>query len=242
MLSFDPQTTTFSVNGAPIRLTEEEKKEIDKIYWWHTFRFSDDVATKGFVDSKYYVSGYLMDTVDFKGKSVLDIGCWDGFQLFYAESNGAARVVGLDKVDERPGGTAGRDFAKRKLQSKAEWKEMSIYNVSEESVGQFDIVMMYGVLYHLVHPMLGIERACSVAKNTILLSTHYLESEDNFPWVVLYPGTELADCFGNWSGPNLPWIRHALDLQGFTITKEHKYQNERIAISAVRTGERKYPL
>ena len=34
-----------------------------------------------------------LDAVPFHGKSVLDIGCWDGYWSFYAERRGAASVL-----------------------------------------------------------------------------------------------------------------------------------------------------
>ena len=36
-----------------------------------------------------------LDLLDFRGKTVLDIGCWDGYWSFYAERRGAREVVAL---------------------------------------------------------------------------------------------------------------------------------------------------
>ncbi|MFT7618472.1 MAG: hypothetical protein ACI97A_002115 [Planctomycetota bacterium] len=50
---------------------------------------------------------YLFDQLDFQGKSVIDIGCWDGYFSFQAERRGASLVVGFDDPSYRWGGMDG---------------------------------------------------------------------------------------------------------------------------------------
>jgi tRNA (mo5U34)-methyltransferase len=38
--------------------------------------------------------------VDFRGKSVLDIGCWDGYWSFYAGKKGAQAALASDDVSQ----------------------------------------------------------------------------------------------------------------------------------------------
>lgn len=236
MLSFDSQSEHFLVDGAPATFSPEEISEMNSYEWWHSIPFSREVRPKGYCQPTDFISRYMLDSIDFRGKSVLDIGCWDGFQLFYAEARGASRVVGVDKLDQRHMGAGARSFAKRKLRSSAEFIDMNVYELSPEKIGTFDIVMMFGVLYHLVHPMLGIERACSVCKNEFLLATHFLPSTDPMPWCVLYAGAELDHDASNWSGPNRIWILKALEMQGFGSRRENIYHPDRIAVYGVREG------
>lgn len=65
--------------------------------WFHSIRLADGVTTPGVKSAqaldKELASLQLPQLAD---KSVLDIGAWDGFFSFAAESRGAARVVALD--------------------------------------------------------------------------------------------------------------------------------------------------
>jgi tRNA (mo5U34)-methyltransferase len=65
--------------------------------WWHSIELSDGIVTPG-----YKTPALLQNELaslrlpDLTGKSVLDIGAWDGFYSFTAERRGAASVVALD--------------------------------------------------------------------------------------------------------------------------------------------------
>ncbi|HET9692511.1 MAG TPA: DUF1698 domain-containing protein [Acidimicrobiales bacterium] len=61
-------------------------------YWHHTIDLGQGVVTPG--GSTSVLRG--RELPDFAGRSVLDIGAWDGYYSFLAESQGAARVVALD--------------------------------------------------------------------------------------------------------------------------------------------------
>lgn len=65
--------------------------------WWHSIDLGHGVVTTGHKSAEL-----LRDELaaigfpDVRGKSVLDVGAWDGFYSFEAERRGAARVVALD--------------------------------------------------------------------------------------------------------------------------------------------------
>jgi tRNA (mo5U34)-methyltransferase len=66
-------------------------------FWWHSLDLGCGVVTKG-IKSREYLAGELaaLRLPDVRGKSVLDIGTWDGFYAFACERAGAARVVAVD--------------------------------------------------------------------------------------------------------------------------------------------------
>ena len=66
--------------------------EADALPWYHSIDLGHGVVTKG--DSVQETSVAVIP--DVTGKSVLDIGAWDGKYSFLAEQAGAARVVALD--------------------------------------------------------------------------------------------------------------------------------------------------
>ena len=234
MLSFDQIHKCFLVDGSPVILTYDEFDKMNSMQWWHSIPFAPTVRSNGFCIATDFIPHYLLNTIDFRGKSVLDIGCWDGFQLFYAESQGASRVVGVDDLSQRHGGEQARDFARRHLKSKVEFVNMSVYDLTPKNIGTFDIVMMFGVLYHLIHPLLGIEKACGVCKSDFLMSSHFIPSTDTSPWCMLYPGEELAGDKTNWSGPNRSWIKHALEIQSFKSICENEYPVNCVTVHSAR--------
>lgn len=66
-------------------------------YWWHSIDLGQGVVTPG-EKSTHLLQRELayLDGLDLSGKSVLDIGAYDGFFSFEAERRGAGRVVALD--------------------------------------------------------------------------------------------------------------------------------------------------
>ena len=73
-------------------LPSDVQREANDIPWFHSIDLGDGVVTPG-------ASGPQLPEDLFppmEGKSVLDIGAWDGYYSFMAERNGATRVVALD--------------------------------------------------------------------------------------------------------------------------------------------------
>ena len=70
----------------------ELQAQADALRWYHTIDLGNGVVTKG--DSAQETTAGVIPDVE--GKSVLDIGAWDGKYSFLAERAGAARVVALD--------------------------------------------------------------------------------------------------------------------------------------------------
>jgi tRNA (mo5U34)-methyltransferase len=76
----------------------EKQAAVDGVkYWFHSIDFGDGVVSPG-TKSQEQLRGELdgLQLPDLSGKTVLDIGAWDGFFSFEAERRGARRVVALD--------------------------------------------------------------------------------------------------------------------------------------------------
>lgn len=80
----DPPTTPRAADHAG---------EIARISWYHSIDLGDGVVTPGNPPDPAMKRRGLPDV---SGKSVLDIGAWDGFWSFEAERRGAERVVAID--------------------------------------------------------------------------------------------------------------------------------------------------
>lgn len=200
----------------PSRLEEE----VAKIQWFHKIDLGDGVVTPGRVVS---MSAKQLGIEDLRGKSVLDIGAWDGFYSFQAERCGAKRVLATDSFvwggDNWSSGKAGFELARKSLNSKVEDRTIDVMDLSPESVGVFDVVLFLGVLYHLRHPLLALERVASVTGELLVLETQVDAINYPRPAMVFYPGREMADDPTNWWAPNPEGVEAMLKSCGFKEVK-----------------------
>jgi tRNA (mo5U34)-methyltransferase len=136
----------------------DAQRQIDQIDWYHEFDFGNGLRAQAKTpDAANHRAIWKniedqLAKIDFNGKTVLDIGCWDGFWSFYAEQRGAKHVLATDDISQNWAGNRGIQLAKSLLGSSIETKEdISIYDL--QSLGRtFDIVLCLGVYYHLVDP------------------------------------------------------------------------------------------
>jgi len=75
---------------------EQIKKEVEKIRWWHKIDLGNGIITPGKSDTFKKIKGIGLPE-DLTGKTVLDIGAWDGFYSFESERRGASRVLAIDE-------------------------------------------------------------------------------------------------------------------------------------------------
>ena len=68
--------------------------DADGVFWWHSIELPDG-CPPGEPPAVQGTGGRPCDFPDLTGKSVLDIGAWDGWFSFRAEVGGASRVVAL---------------------------------------------------------------------------------------------------------------------------------------------------
>jgi tRNA (mo5U34)-methyltransferase len=201
---------------------EELQERISRQSWFHTIDLGHGVVTPGRDKSGRRLSRIGLPA-DLRGRSVLDVGAWDGFFSFEAERRGADRVVAVDGPAWRepawgPGGygtKTGFELARRALGSRVTDLELDLEQIRPETVGRFDIVLFLGVLYHLKHPWLALERVASVCGELLIVETHADFLDLSRPAVALYPGAELDADVSNWCGPNIAALTAMLRQEGF---------------------------
>jgi len=133
-----------------------------------------------------------VDEIPFQGKTVLDIGCWDGAWSYLAEQKGAARVLGVDDPSFRWGGLDGYEYLHDHFQSKAEWVKGNVYDLPPE---RFDIVLCYGVLYHLSDPLLAASNCFQAAKEMVAFEGNFYHSHR--PSMLLWASREISEDTSN---------------------------------------------
>lgn len=114
-------------------------------YLYTTGRCSSDIANSR-------LSGCVREAFDFKGKSVLDLGCGDGTYTLEFPSFGATRVIGIDPAVEAVE-VANAKAIESGLSNMVKFETGNIYELGEYiSGGNFDCIILRGVLHHLPDP------------------------------------------------------------------------------------------
>jgi len=110
---------------------------------------------------------------------------------------------------------AGFELARRLLSSKVEDMDIDVLDLTPGRVGIFDVVLFLGVLYHMRHPLLALERVAAVTSDQLIMETHVDMIAEPRPAMAFYPERELNDDETNWCGPNPPMILAMLKTVGF---------------------------
>ena len=187
------------------------------IRWYHTIDLGDGLITKGIDDSPQRLAKLALPS-SLAGRSVLDIGAWDGFFSFEAERRGAERVVATDHYSWHGtgwGSKRGFELARTALGSKVEDVDIDVMSLSPERIGTFDVVFFLGVLYHLRHPLLALERVASVTRSLLIVETVVDMAGIGRPAAAFYPTRELNNDPTNWWAPNVAALHGMLGDVGF---------------------------
>ena len=176
------------------------RARVESHSWHHQIDLGHGIVTPGRDRSESKLQALRLPSL--VGKSVLDIGAWDGYFSFAAERLGAARVVALDSVIWHNVSKAPFELAWTALGSSVEDVELEVLDISPDTVGRFDVVLFLGVLYHMRDPMAALEAVSSVAGELLVIETL---SDMNFttrPAAAFYPGSSFEGDHSNWWGPN----------------------------------------
>ncbi|MBX7164739.1 MAG: DUF1698 domain-containing protein [Pirellulales bacterium] len=205
---------------APAAELDDLHEQIARVNWWHQIDLGNGIVTPG-RDYSQFKLGQVHLPEQLTGKSVLDVGAWDGFFSFECERRGARRVVALDSAAwQAPTvGKHGFNLARRILNSNVEDVEMEVTEITPESVGTFDVVLFLGVLYHMRHPQLAIDRIAAVTNELLILETHVDLLDIGRPAMAIYPTIEAAGDISNWCGPNAAGVEAMLTMAGFRKVK-----------------------
>ncbi|WP_205698139.1 bifunctional 2-polyprenyl-6-hydroxyphenol methylase/3-demethylubiquinol 3-O-methyltransferase UbiG [Conexibacter sp. SYSU D00693] len=162
--------------------------------WYHVLDLPGGITTPGWFDlrpSRAVVP--LPARLD--GLRCLDVGTWDGFWAFEMERRGAAEVVAIDIDDpERwdwppqtfvadvaredrlaflrgfKAGAAGFHLAHEALGSKVDRRDISVYDLDPDEVGQFDVVFLGSLLLHLRDPVRALDSLRRVCRGQAVIA------------------------------------------------------------------------
>ncbi len=223
------------------------RQRVNSVVWYHSIDLGDGIVTDGF--AKTFLDGPQLP--DFTGKTVLDIGAWDGYYSFLAERSGASRVVALDHYawgvdfgrrnpywvdchekgilpdhrldttefwDPSLPGMRGFNIAHEALGSKVETVVDDFSKMDIHQLGQFDVVLFLGVLYHLKEPLTALEQVRRATGGVAVLETEALLLRGPGPRSVLEftAGCYHGYDYSNWYTPTIEAIHELCLAAGFS--------------------------
>lgn len=234
---------------------ENKEKLIEKVnsfpYWYHKIELPGNIFTPGWAPINR--EAYKIP-VDLTGKRVLDVGAWDGFWSFEALKRGAKEVVAIDDFSDFLGSldNADRkawenfDLCKNALgytDEQCKRYDMSVYDITEELLGKFDVVFFFGVLYHLRHPLLALDKLSALCNEEIFVESAILNdyspykgglghgyNEPNQIVAEFYAANQYGGNDTNWWVPSLVCMGHMVVASGFEKTDVWKLEDNPKAI------------
>jgi len=197
-------------------LSRDELLALAKTYhWWHAIDLGGFVTT----GRRSRLIDRAFDQIDFKGKKVLDVGCWDGLWSFEAEKRGAREVYSVDYVSLRSWSEQPTyQLAHRLLGSRARYyPNLSVYDIKKLGIMDFDVVIYCGIYYHLLEPLRAFAalREVMVEGGLILVEGPVLDASERV-FADFYCTKWLYEDPTNWWVPTIPCLREWLDARSST--------------------------
>ena len=185
--------------------------------WHQRFELAPGVFTPGVSQSSFLFDRAGVSP-DLTGRTVLDVGATNGWSAFEAERRGAARVVA---VDIYPPERFGFTELRRLMNSQVEFLQASVYELPELLQERFDLVLFFGVLYHLRHPLLALDRLRELVRGAIAIETAVCDFEHpslmREAYVRFYRGSELGNDSSNWFAPSVTALKEWVISCGYAI-------------------------
>ncbi len=204
------------------------RQRIDAITWCHPLNLGGiETRPQWHVRRRFERRlKFLQIPQDLTGKTVLDIGAWDGFFSFECERRGAKRVLAIDTFAWDNYGKDGFLLAHETLRSKVEHQRCAAEDIDAATLGQFDLVLFLGVFYHLRSPISVLDRLRGVTAGTLICETHALVPafHERYPLVSFFPGDglEAGLPYEFCSLPTMESLKQMLRAAGFlTVDVKH---------------------
>jgi tRNA (mo5U34)-methyltransferase len=212
----------------------DSKSAFDGVHWHQQWEIFQGIRTPGRNPVELICSRAEIP-LDLTGRRVLDIGAWNGCYSFECERRGASEVIAYSL--ENPDIT-GFNRLSALLKSNVKYIQGSVYSLTPELVGEFDLILFFGVLYHLRYPLLAMDRIRSVSCGDVLIETHTVNGYYFLrpPWWLYgfvlqalgvfrrtpiwrqYREFELhAEDQSNWFGPNRAAVIESFETAGFRV-------------------------
>jgi len=196
--------------------------------WFHTIKFPNGITTKGYDPTIEKIEKNVMSLPeDLTGKTVLDVGTYNGAYAIEACRRGAEKVVAIDyfawaySEDHKHF----RNFCFARQQSgfahKIDYMWLPIEDLSPSAMNgqKFDYVFFFGILYHADNPIGYLRHMLSMLNpgSVMLLETVVDMLDVPYPALAFYEGDTLLNGDNtNDFGPNELAVLAMMRKAGFT--------------------------
>jgi tRNA (mo5U34)-methyltransferase len=185
--------------------------------WYHQFEFTNGCRAMGPDPSERKLTALNLPSLE--GKTVIDVGAFDGFFSFQAELLGAHRVVASDHFAWSWPDCTGRsnfELIRQVTTSKVEDAFVPVELLGPDTVGMHDVTLFLGVLYHAPNMVEYIQKIRSITKELLVLETLVDALDELGPTARYYPAGCLNNDSSNWWGPNIACVADMLQRVGFS--------------------------
>jgi tRNA (mo5U34)-methyltransferase len=180
-------------------LVQQQVELLSTKGWYHSIELPDGHVIQGMIgiDALKARLAAFPIPADLTGRRVLDVGAWTGWCSFEMERRGA-EVVAVDCIEFE-------EFreAHRMIGSRVDYRILDVDELTPATVGLFDYVLFFGVLYHLRNPLLGLEKICALTKDTAFVETFVTDDGAAPCSMEFYETNELGGQIDNWFGPSV---------------------------------------
>ncbi len=202
----------------------------------HYFNVVDKYQLYGSTNRlKFYLLDILFKGIDFKGKTVLDIGGGNGLYSFYAACMGAKKVVVMEPVMD--GSSDGFEDEFNDFKEKFGTKDNIVFNkdfLQEYDPGddKYDVVLMHYSINHLdeqaCEDLIGEKKEEAKAKYIKVLKDLVKMSSNNSTLIITDASRyNFYQKFGitNPIAPSIEWEKHNTPKVWAALLKEVGYTN-----------------
>jgi tRNA (mo5U34)-methyltransferase len=208
-------------------LTPGMKSQADITREWDLFALGDLTAKSvldiGGIDGAY---AFLAERAGASRAAVLDHYLWatdaDHYARIYHEHIDAGTTPPAPHESEawHPDTTPTRwrfDTARQALHSRVEAMPLDFAECDLAAVGEWDVVLYLGVLYHMPDPVRALRRVAAVTRAQAIIETEamFLRGHPEALWR-FFPAGELNNDRSNWWVPNIDALMGLVGAAGFS--------------------------
>jgi tRNA (mo5U34)-methyltransferase len=239
--------------SAPPNFAPDMLQQGQPYYWHQQWEVFPGIFTPGRSPVDDLFARTLMPQ-DLSGKRVVDVGAWNGCAALECERRGAREVIALSL--EQPSWGGFNFLSEVTAAERTRFVRGTIYDLNPDVIGLFDIVMCFGVIYHLRYPMLGIDNLRRIAADKLYLETHLLDHAlytlngtteisdlaaveprlENAALLQFYKGSELQGGASNWFSLSMSALVGILETAGFAVEHTHKHLQRGYVNCSVKRG------
>jgi len=183
---------------------------------------------------------------DLTGQSLLDVGCNAGFYALEAKRRGAVRVLGIDAQRNL---IRQADCVRGVLGLDVQYEKLTVYDLDPRQLGQFDVTLALGLVYHCKHLVLALEKLFTITRRLLLLETaiyppHILPPSASYqvggvssklhPIGYVQNSPDAKEAIYNWFLPSVPALKALLLNVGFDEVEVFEASQDDRAILACR--------